>query len=569
MDRLAGKLHLHGGAMSMEWADGCEPIRDEKSGAEVVVLGPAAVRRDPIARELAGRPERPAEFLGPLHRTASGFAFALWAPSEKRLSLGCDPLGLQSLYYRTSEGGVTFGGRLSDVSSPGQKEKIHLATAEHFLRFLSVPPGRTLVGEVRRVLPGEWIFFPAGEGNGGALFPLQAESPAGQEEAAVELRETLKASVRAAIGGAAAEDPPGVLLSGGIDSTALLAILREVWEGPIVAVHASQEGNPDRYYARLMAERYDAELLDIPLTARDGEDSLAWIVAGMEAPSGNASAVANCRAFAKAHERGVKRILSGLGSDEIFCGQGKHLMTPLWPWLSRLPTPLRTLASSWAPGAKKDALRRVFSADGGPAEMHREMYAFFEKEESEHLRGGLARFAQAIPAPWREGEEAGFPPGYSSEILQVDLNLWLRSSLTPMAGVLAAASGIELYLPFCGPKMLDLSAALPLSWKVKGREGKRVLRRAVEELIPDEIFRRPGQGFTVPMKSWLTNGLSSLARDLLSPERVERWSILDPQAMMRMLADHQAGKGDWSLPIWAWMTFSIWYEQFIDGDGGG
>ncbi len=210
---------------------------------------------------------------------------------------------------------------------------------------------------------------------------------------------------------------------------------------------------------------------------------------------------------------------------------------------------------------------RALAAGGDGAGMHRSMYNFFSAEESGYLRGGLARFAQAAPLPWKEPEDAGFPSGYGAEILRADINLWLRSALTPMAGALAAANDVELYLPFCAPGVLNLSASLPLSWKVKGREGKRVLRRAISGLIPKEILRRPRQGFTVPMSGWLRGDLSGMAEELLSTSRVERWCLLEPRQISHLLNDHISGKGDWALPLWAWMTFSVWHERFVEGAG--
>jgi asparagine synthase (glutamine-hydrolysing) len=567
VDKLAGTLHLHGGQPSLEWDSSCRAHQSGETGAEAVVLGPGATERDEAARALARHPENPASALGALHRRAAGFAFSLWEPGPGRLTLGCDPLGLQSLYCRETGGAVRFGGRLSDTLPAGQRQKLHLASADHFLRYLSVPPGRSLIGGVRRVHPGAMRIYPEPEGRREALFPLEGGSFSGEGKAAERLLEILRASVEEALSDAPDDEPVGLLLSGGIDSTALLALLREARKGPIIAIHAAPPGSPDRDYARRMAERYGAEFADIELSARDAEDSLTWIVSGMEAPSGNASAVANCRAFAEAAERGARRVFSGLGSDELFCGQGKHLIAPWWPWLALLPAPLRASAARLAPGGKKRPLPQAIVANTA-AGMHRAMYAFFSEEESASLRGGLARFTETAPLPWLEPEEAGFPSGYGSEILQVDLNVWLRGALTPMAGALAAANGIELHLPFCAPGALNLSASLPLSWKVRGREGKRVLRRALSDIVPEEILGRPRQGFTVPMGEWLRGDLSAFARRLLSPERVERWSIVEPGAIRGMLDAHEAGRRDWGLPIWAWMSFSIWYDRFAAGEGG-
>ncbi|MBT3349810.1 MAG: hypothetical protein HOC91_03970 [Nitrospinaceae bacterium] len=561
MDRLAGALQTDGGRHTLLWAENSAPIRNEATGAEAIVLGPAAKRANDIAHELTRAPGATAKALDNLHRAAGGFAFALWESAEGRLTLGTDSLGLQAIYYRGSGDEIEFGARLTDLSPPDERKKLQLASLNHFLIYLSLPPGKTLLGGVRRTPPGVSLRFPD-EGDPHCLYPIETEPVSSEVATSAKLLDILKTSINRALSGIPDDEPAGILLSGGIDSTALLALAKQIrGDAPIIAIHASPEGNPDREYARRMAEKYGAEFLDIKLGADDAAKSLAWIVSSMEAPGGNASAVANCRAFAMARERGVGRIISGLGSDEIFCGQGKHLLAPWWPWLARLPRPIRGLASMLAPTEKKEALRRALEEDNA-AEMHRSLYAFFSNEESAAIKSGLAQMAKVNPYSWREPLGTGFPPVYSSELLQVDLNTWLRSSLTPMAGTLSAANGIELLLPFCSPEAVNLSASLPLSWKVRGREGKRLLRRTLSGIIPQEIFERPQQGFTVPMSQWLRGDLAPLARELLSPEKVEPWNIIAPGALAHMLNEHESEKRDRSLPLWAWMTFSIWYERF-------
>ncbi len=488
-------------------------------------------------------------------------------PGRGRLSLGTDPLGLQPLYYREDEGALLFGERLSEVARPGG-EKLHLASCEHFLRFLTVPPGRTLIGGVRRVPPGERLLCPGGAEGGETLFPLRREAAPGRAQGRERILGALRESLRAASEEAGEAEPLGLLLSGGTDSTALLALLRESRRGPIAAIHAAPAGSPDREFARAMAARHGTEFLDVVLTARDAEESLGWIVASMEAPSANASAVATCRALALARERGVRRLISGLGSDEVFCGHAKHLLAPWWPALALLPRALRRIAPGARRGGPWSALREALAAEGGPAEMHRAMYALLGERESGRLRGSLARLAQAAPPPWRAPEDAGFPSGLNAEILQVDLNLWLRGALAPMAGALAAANGIELMLPFCAPELWGLSASIPLSWKVSGRSGKRILREAIAGIVPREVLRRPRQGFTVPVSEWLRGELARSAEELLAPRRVERWCLLEPGGPMRLLREHAEGRADWGLPLWGWMTFALWYERFV-GDGGG
>ena len=568
MDNLSGCLRAGADALAMSWPEDCAPVRAEEKGTEAIVLGAASRRRDDLARRLARNPENVASALASVRSGTSGFAFALWDPSKKRVSLGCDPLGLQPLYIREAEEETFFGTRLSEIA-PENEKKLHLASCQHFLSFLSCPFDKCLLGGVRRVPPGTLYFSSDKKGIPATIFPLRHETRRLFPESAKYLRETLQRSVQAAAEGVPEGEPIGIFLSGGFDSTALLAMLRSVREGLIVAIYVGASGNPDREFAREMAEHYKAEFLESTLSGQDAKESLAWIVATTEMPSGNASALATSRALTLARAHGLKRVLSGLGSDKLFCGHTKHILAPWWPWATRLPGPVRSRIPFPASGPGRRAFRRALAAEGGAPEMHRAMYSFFGEGEIQHLRGALALFSRAAPSAWRHPPDAGFPATYSADILQLDLNIWLRAALAPLAGTLAAANGIELVLPFCSGELIAASASMPLKWKVRGRQGKRILQKALSGIVPEKIRARPRQGFTVPVGEWLRKELADEARELLSPRRAEKWSLIDTREITRLLEDHLAGRGDWGLPLWGWMTFSVWYEQFVDPGGGG
>lgn len=564
MASLSGVLRLGaspaerpaGGSALLAWGEGSSPFQ-AGGEAQAVVLGPARQPRGDLARALAAWPGGAETILRPFLQAGMGFAFAVWEGG--RLTLGADPWGLQTLYYREAGGQLGFSDRLADLARPGE-EKLHLASCEHFLRYLSIPPGRTLLGGVRRLPPGEQLVISSDGVTSQPFIPLGGEPAGGRGEARRRLR---RAAEEAAA--AAADLPPGepigLLLSGGMDSTALLALLREARQGPIVAIHAGAGGSPDRGFARAMAERHGAEFLDLTLTAEDARESLGWIVSSMEAPGGNASAVANCRAFALARERGLRRVVSGLGADEVFGGHRKHLLAPWWPWLGRLPLFIR---QALARRASHPSLREALAAQGGPLEMHRAMYALMGEDEAARLRGGLARFAQVV----RPEDGRGNPSRYPLALLQVDLDQWLRAALGPMAGTLAAADGLELALPLASAPMLRLSASMPLSWKVAGPTGKRLLREALRDLLPREILDRSRKGFTVPVAEWLRGELAGTARELLAPGKVERWCLLEREGPLRLLGEHVSGRADWGLALWGWMTFSAWYDRFFPAEGG-
>ena len=564
MASLSGALRLaassaerrEGGSASLAWGEGCAEAQKDGE-AQAVVLGPARQALHASALALAAWPEGAETILRPFLQAGLGFAFAVWEGG--RLTLGADPWGLQTLYYREAEGQFIFSDRLADLAREGG-EKLHLASCEHFMRYLSVPAGRTLLGGVRRLHPGERLIVSS-EGTAREPFiPLGGEAAPGRKEARRRLRRLAEEAV-----GAAADlpegEPVGLLLSGGMDSTALLAILREVRQGPILAIHAGAEGSPDREFARAMAGRHGVEFLDLTLAPQDARESLGWIVRGMEAPGGNASAVANCRAFSLARERGLRRVISGLGADEVFGGHQKHLLAPWWPWLSPLPLFLR---QAIARRACHPSLREALTAGGGPAEMHRAMYSLMGEEDCARLRGGLARFAQVV----RPEDGPSLPTRYPLALLQVDLDQWLRAALAPMAGALAAADGLELALPLASAPMLELSASMPLSWKASGRTGKRLLREALGGLVPPEVMGRPRKGFTVPVSEWLRGDLAGTARELLAPGKVERWCLLEREGPMRLLGEHIAGRADWGLVLWGWMTFSAWHDRFFPAEGG-
>ena len=556
MASLSGTLRLEGGRVSIAWGEGCAEAQKD-GAAQAVVLGPARQALHSSALALAAWPEGAETIFRPFLKAGLGFTFAVW--EEGRLTLGADPWGLQTLYYRESEGQFHFSDCLADLAREGG-EKLHLASCEHFMRYLSVPVGRTLLGGLRRLRPGERLIV-SHEGTAREPFiPLGGGAAPGRGEVKRRLRRLAEEAVGAAADLPAGE-PVGLLLSGGMDSTALLALLKEVRQGPILAIHAGAKGSPDREFARAMAGRFGAEFLDLTLTPQDARESLGWIVCGMESPGGNASAVANCQAFSQARERGLRRVISGLGADEVFGGHQKHLLAPWWPWLSPLPLFLR---QALARRTDHPALREALTAGGGPTEMHRAMYSLMGEEDCARLRGGLARFGQVV----RPENGQNLPASYPLALLRVDLDQWLRAVLAPMAGALAAANGLELSLPLASAPMLKLSASIPLSWKVSGRTGKRLLREALGDLVPAEVIGRSRKGFTVPVSEWLRGDLAGTARELLAPGKVERWCLLEREGPIRLLDEHIAGRADWGLALWGWMTFSAWYDRFFPADGG-
>ena len=504
------------------------------------------------------------------------FAIALWDARERRLLLARDAFGIKPLYWRVADGVLSFASELKAlVRQPGFAGEVDLEALDAYLAFNSVPAPMSIYRGVRKLPAGHLL-----EARDGRIEVRRYARPApvaagevrreGGRELAAELRARLRDSVRAHL---EADVPVGVFLSGGIDSSLLAALAAQESAG---AVRTFSIGFEERSFdelsrARMVAEIYGTDHHELVLRP-DAAALLPEIAAAFDEPFADSSALPTY-AVSRLAAGHVKVALSGEGGDELFGGYFTYVADVLAarariaraaalarPAVERLPSSSRRVsleykAKRFAGAAARPPLERhhgwkeIFSADARAALLEPDRRV----PGSDPLAGWRARFA----------ETAGAEP--LARLQDVDIGTYLVDDLLVKTDRASMAHSLEVRVPFLDPVVAELALALPTSQKVLALAKKRLLRRAAAGLVPRAIVHGPKRGFSIPAAAWLRGDLRPFARDLLAPDALRRDGFFRPDAVTRLLDEHESGREDHSRPLWGLLCFQLWRRTAAGG----
>jgi asparagine synthase (glutamine-hydrolysing) len=565
----------------IDLAGGDQPIANEDGRIQVVQNGEIYNYRD-LREELRGRghtfsthsdtevlvhlyEERGPAFVEALRGM---FAIAIWDSRESRLLLARDRFGIKPLYYRVAGGTVSFGSELKALlRQPGFSREIDPQALESFLAFNSIPSPLTIFKEARKLPAGHTLIAERGEVRV-ARFARPAPASAdqvrneGDEALAAELRDRLRDSVRAHL---VSDVPVGVLLSGGIDSAALTAMAagESGYRVSTFSIGFEESSFDELGQARLVAERYGTDHHELVLRP-DAVDLLPRLVEAFDEPFGDSSALPTYLVSQLASGT-VKVVLSGEGGDELFGGYYTYVADRLAPRLGRAAQLLRPLVDLLPSSSEKvsfdyKAKRFMRGAHLPPVERHHAWKEIFSPEAQDDLLAG-DRISDPVDAyRARYAETEGAPE--LARLQDLDLGIYLVDDLLVKTDRSSMAHSLEARVPFLDTEVADLALALETRQKVRGLSTKRLLRRAVEPLVPNEIVRGRKQGFSIPVAAWLRGDLEPFARDVLSPETIERQGCLRPEAVTRVLDEHVSGREDLSRQIWGLLSFTLWFDRY-------
>jgi asparagine synthase (glutamine-hydrolysing) len=505
------------------------------------------------------------------------FAIALWDGNERRLVLARDRFGIKPLYYRLRRESLSFASELKALlRQPDFSSEIDLDALDAYLAFSFVPAPLTIFREARKLPPGS-LLISEQNGSAGVRIERYAEPrpvPVDQvrredeETLADELRTRLRDSVRMHL---IADVPVGVLLSGGIDSSTIAALAAEESSERVstFTIGFEERGFDEREPARLVAKRYGTDHHELVLRP-DVAQLLPELVEAFDEPFADHSAVPTYLVSKLAREH-VKVALSGEGGDELFGGYnyyvGHLLASPLQRVAAALGPLVERLPTSHAKPSTFDwrAKRFVRGAHLPVLERHYLWKSVFAPEERTAIvhpdrRGALdplellrPRYAQSNGA-----EEL-------ARMMDLDLGIFLVDDMLVKTDRASMANSLEARVPILDQVVADFALALPSRLKVRGFAKKRLLRRAVEPLVPAEILKGEKRGFAMPMAAWLRGELEPLAREVLSPQNLRRQGFFRPNAIGRLIDDHVAGRADHYRKIWAVLIFSMWFDRYASG----
>lgn len=515
---------------------------------------------------------------GCLDRLRGMFAFAIWNARTQTLFLARDRVGKKPLFYCAGRDRFLFGSEikaiLMDRSVPIEPDPVAL---DHFLALQYIPSPLTAFQGIRQLPAAHWLEVRDGQLAMGRYWKLRY-TPKRQitlQDAMAELQWQIAEAVRLRL---VSDVPLGVFLSGGIDSSAVVAYMAQAMDRPVQTFSAGFEeaAFDERPFARLVAERYGASHTELMVKAAI-IDILPRLVWHYDEPFGDVSAVPSY-AIAALTRQHVTVVLNGDGGDENFAGYDRYILNRrarrgdvVPPWAYRTMAGLaRHLPSSWQhrqPFLKFTTIAESMAQP--PARRYARWIGQCRPEERQSLY--TEAFSAAIggsdpEALFMEVFGQSDAEDWTDATLDADVNLYLTDDLLVKMDRATMAHSLEARSPFLDHVLMEFVASLPPTLKLSGTQKKRVLKAALRGLLPDVILDRPKQGFEVPIAHWFRDDLREMAYDtLLSPRAMQR-GYFQPQVVTSLLHKHCVQQENHAALLWDLLMLELWHQTFIDTD---
>ena len=502
------------------------------------------------------------------------FAFAIWDRPRKRLFVARDHVGIKPLYWTRANGAFACASEIKALFAfPGTRREPDLdAVVQHLtLRYAAAP--RTMFAGIEKLPPGHRMLIEGDRVTIERWFRVKYEPKLtlSAADALREAEERLSASVKSHL---MSEVPLGALLSGGVDSSLVVALMSRMSSRPVQTFSVGFDA-PGPYselpFARRVAEHCHTDHHELIVGAEDLLRELPALVWHQDEPLSEPAAIPTAMVSRLARET-VTVVLTGEGGDELFAGYPKYAVEPVARRIAALPAPLRAAllaAVDRLPFAFRKLQVVARSARfGDEAERLAAWFAGFVGNERTRLLGpALRSHAAAGVEPFRRALTDTSATRTLDRMLDVDLRVWLTDDLLVKMDKMSMTASIEARVPFLDVPFIEWAMRVGVEHKLQGLEGKVLLKRLARTLLPVEIVDRPKVGFTVPLSPWFRGPLRELLGDtLLSPRAMQRgW--YEPSALRAAVDDHLSGRRDRARELWTLLTLELWHQTWIDGVG--
>jgi asparagine synthase (glutamine-hydrolysing) len=506
--------------------------------------------------------------LGAFARLNGMFATALWDASERQLVLARDPFGIKPLYYWVDGSTLAFGSELRALfCHPSVPRAVDLGGLSSFLSLTFVPSPRTAFQRVSKLPPGHLLTCNR---NGVRVQRFHRSIPEPLDEPEDDLVERLQdVMVRAIERQMVADVPVGVMLSGGTDSAMVATIMSQVSSTPIQTFTVGFSGDFAKNEldpARQTADWLRASHHQVVISSDEFADVLPRSIWHLEEPIATTATFAFHRVCELAREH-VKVVLTGQGADEPFGGYPRHF-GERYGWIYRsLPSLLRRglLAPSVERLPRNERLKRAVRSLATNDEVERlaKVYTVLDEDlQHELLRSDSSEngdIARAI-ARWH-GDAAKLDS--VGKMMYVDARFSLADNLLLLADKLSMAASLEARVPFLDLELMAVAESIPSSMKIRGRQQKWILKRAMSKWLPQEVLRRKKVGFDTPIDGWFRGEVNSVVKEQLLDDGSACRSYLKPQVVARMIREHESGRHDHKRILFSLLSFELWHQQFI------
>jgi len=506
-----------------------------------------------------------------LQQAAGMFAFALWDCQGRTLLLARDRLGKKPLYWTSSAGRLVFASEMTALlkleTTPRDFDLDALCL---YLRHANVPAPRSILQGVHKLEPGTMLVFTASDQaqevrywdiRHVAMDGLDDPFAGDADEAVDAVADALAVAVRERM---VSDVPLGAFLSGGIDSSLVVALMQSQSRQPVntFCISFDEEGWNEGDYARTVSEHLGTNHRELRLDPARAIDSLDTVVAHADEPFADASSIATYLVSKLAREH-VTVALSGDGGDEIFAGYSRYAWTQQtwkrlspWPWLLRHPVAAAMRGLSWS-GGLGDSLGHygAVMAEASPDGIYRHTLSAWNQPTRLACSG-----REPSGVIWDKSLKHDVPD-LMTRMQVMDVAGFLHDDILTKVDRASMAVSLEARSPILDHRVVELAFRLPRAYMQKDGRGKWPLRQILDRHVPAHHFDRPKRGFSVPVGAWLRGPLKDWAAGLIDRGRIKQAGLFDPTELHKVWDRHQAGSNRWTNALWAVVMFEAWRDR--------
>ncbi len=504
-----------------------------------------------------------------IERLRGMFAFAIWDRKQDLVLLMRDRLGIKPLYYAEVNGRLMFGSEMKALLQlPDIKKEFNWAAVSYLFSFLSTPADESILLGIHKLEPGCMLrFSPSSKLQIKQYWDIQftPNHDRNEEETIAQLRDQLDDAVRSCM---VSDVPVGAFLSGGLDSSAVVAIMSKQQQAPVktFSIGFSDADYDESGYAREVALALGTEHHELILKSNTADlmHDLAWY---LDEPFGDSSVIPTFMVSQLASQH-VKVILSGDGGDEVFGGYDKYLVEHRERQRPHLPLPLRkmiaTLSSFLPEGVKGRDYLRHMALHG--SERYLDSSNLYSLEQKTSLF--TSEFAEQILASdtWHESTgilSASGDSHWLSALQYHDIKTYLPLDILTKVDRMSMANSLEVRVPLLDHKLLEFAATIPADMRLKEGRTKHIFKEAMRGKLPENIIDRRKQGFAVPLEHWFRGDLNGFVRELLLSDRCLARGIFNADYIRKLLTLHEQGR-PLGQHLWMLISFELWCRQFMD-----
>jgi asparagine synthase (glutamine-hydrolysing) len=508
------------------------------------------------------------------------FAFAIWNENKQELLLARDRMGIKPMYYtHLPNWQFIFGSEIKAIlANPVVERKIDLISLNEYLSYEYVPSPRTIIRNVWRLEAGHFLIYNRRGieiSTYDSLSFRQSESrpPVDWRDYSASLYNTLHSAVKREL---VSDVPVGVLLSGGLDSSVIAALMVDLYPGKVESFTIGfEEGSFDEsHYARKVANRLNTQHNEMVLTSKKAVELVGEISDFLDEPFADSSIIPTYLLSRFARQK-VKVVLGGDGGDELFAGYPTVLShrligyyERLVPWIFRAyvaPRIMDQLKVSFDNISLDFRLRRFLAGRGVPliTRHQRWLGSFVDEEKSSLLQDWVKPVLRETYYQSFEYARECDAKEPLNQILFNDLKTYLEGDILYKVDRASMAASLEVRVPFLNREVVQFANDLPFGLKLHNLTGKFLLKKTMKGRLPQDIIQRTKKGFNMPVAYWLSSDLKELMTDMLSPSFIDNQNLFDHAYIQQLTEEHFQHRKDNRKLLWTLLMFQLWYQSYI------